>query len=980
MRQYHPLFVWLVILSLLSIFYYEVIFQGKTLLGSPGVYGVMGSQPPWGSTEPIRIDLIRSDRGASAWGTEPWIREVGHAIRTGRLPLWTSHQGFGAPLAANAQAGAFDILRLPVALDPSPGTWDVYYLARAALGLWLSFACARALGLSSSPAYFLAIAYVFSGFMMILGNNHFIEVYLILPGTIWGTILLTHRQPVRGLLLISTTVSASVLAGMPEASFLAFALAAPFGAYILLLQALRRASFSTTRESGILLLVAWLIGLGLTAPMTFPFADYLGDSFHAHQPDLGLGLSHEQLPLMFVYGMPFLRGLPLSPLTAQHDIAAMWAGHTPSAWLGYTGATVLSLAGVGALSLRNDRAGRLAMFALASTILMLAKFFGAPGINDLGRLPGFNLIVISKWGAPLLALVLAWLAAYGVHCAAKGQLTAERLWVACGLFNAYLLVSLWLNWSLIEKLGRWHLLSTAGLAFALGLLTFLCVAFGRLLSHRLIAPSCCIIVTAELFFLSPHGVYQSRQDPYTTPPFVRFLESAASTYPPFRIFARSGILFPNTSTEYNIDDIRSLDALSPDRYIKYVATFLGVIPPGAYTGLASIDGGRTTPLTDNKYLDLTNVRFVIMPAGSSPQSDSTLAQAIVAGNGGPTPMLAVIEFTIDGRAEPTLLEHPPAEVTIPVTPAPGKSTLRFAPAIHPDVWSPERGDGVAFVVIAAENGKRSELFRGSVDPKNNPDDRHWREHSVDLTSYQGRPIQLILRTEPLQDPSYDLAGWGAIRFDPDLNSEQYKRVYQGEVDIYENSHALPRAFLVGAARTTKSEAETIAAMMSEDFDPRSVAVIESPVDLDLPAAPPTGFAGSAQVLKYEAQRVEISAQSDQPTVLVLTDMNFPGWWAEVDGRQERINPTNHAFRGVLLQPGAHTVIFRYEPRGVTLGLLVAGLAGLSLVITTSLLLRRRSMRRHPASHGRSSEPGSPRRRRLRVWPGSDGRPPIKPRT
>jgi uncharacterized membrane protein YfhO len=40
---------------------------------------------------------------------------------------------------------------------------------------------------------------------------------------------------------------------------------------------------------------------------------------------------------------------------------------------------------------------------------------------------------------------------------------------------------------------------------------------------------------------------------------------------------------------------------------------------------------------------------------------------------------------------------------------------------------------------------------------------------------------------------------------------------------------------------------------------------------------------------------------------------MPGWKAEVDGKRTKIYKTNHAFMGILVQKGKHTVKFYYSP-------------------------------------------------------------------
>jgi uncharacterized membrane protein YfhO len=70
---------------------------------------------------------------------------------------------------------------------------------------------------------------------------------------------------------------------------------------------------------------------------------------------------------------------------------------------------------------------------------------------------------------------------------------------------------------------------------------------------------------------------------------------------------------------------------------------------------------------------------------------------------------------------------------------------------------------------------------------------------------------------------------------------------------------------------------------------------------------------------YAPHRVVISAASDHPGYLVLTDTWFPGWTAHVDGRETPVERADYAFRAVRLESGRHEIEFRYDPGSVRLG-------------------------------------------------------------
>jgi hypothetical protein len=72
-------------------------------------------------------------------------------------------------------------------------------------------------------------------------------------------------------------------------------------------------------------------------------------------------------------------------------------------------------------------------------------------------------------------------------------------------------------------------------------------------------------------------------------------------------------------------------------------------------------------------------------------------------------------------------------------------------------------------------------------------------------------------------------------------------------------------------------------------------------------------AGSAQIVAWRTDRVEIEANSASGGMLVLHDTYYPGWVAEIDGRAAPILRADVLFRGVEMPPGRHHVVFRFAP-------------------------------------------------------------------
>lgn len=157
--------------------------------------------------------------------------------------------------------------------------------------------------------------------------------------------------------------------------------------------------------------------------------------------------------------------------------------------------------------------------------------------------------------------------------------------------------------------------------------------------------------------------------------------------------------------------------------------------------------------------------------------------------------------------------------------------------------------------------------------------------------------------------------------------------------------APPLARLVTDVRVAPSAGQQLAELRG-DLDLTRSAVVGQQVGVDR-----TASTGSADVVTRTTSRVVVRTSSPGRSLLVLADPYYPGWTATVDGRPARILPADHAFRGVEVPAGAHTVSFRYSAPPFRHGLFLAGVTTLALVAAGVLGPR---LRRRPAGRRRGS--------------------------
>lgn len=147
------------------------------------------------------------------------------------------------------------------------------------------------------------------------------------------------------------------------------------------------------------------------------------------------------------------------------------------------------------------------------------------------------------------------------------------------------------------------------------------------------------------------------------------------------------------------------------------------------------------------------------------------------------------------------------------------------------------------------------------------------------------------------------------------------------VRVARNEYALPRAWVLDRPPDT-----------SGDWAAQWAALA------DQSAQAAAAGAYTAQVTHYAPDRIEVEASSPENGLLVLSEIWYPGWRAEVDGQAQPVEPVAGILRGVRLSQGTHQVAVLYDPASARWGryLAWAGIIGIMVWTGFELWRRRRS--------------------------------------
>ena len=892
-------------------------------------------------------------------------------LRHGALPLWTTLILAGYPMLSMAQIGwAYPLTWGYLFL---PGYWaeEIFVLAPFILFPAFSYAYVREIGRSHTASLLAALTFGYSGAMVsalsCIGLHT--NALMWLPLVLIAIERSQRSRFVNCLLGATAAYSMSVLTGYAQGFVIAGLLTLVYGLFkVLAARTLgeekqdRRFSLRSWErwKPLVVVVVAIAISGGLAA---FQILETLS----AQRCSIRSSLTYDS----FTSQSLSPRGAVASFLAPLHHVVDTTAYVAPLSF-------ILVLSGLGLLLRKRFRDPRLlfwAAVALVAFVLMFGKY------NPLYRLI-YHLPVLNLFRAPArhafeLAFALGVLTAYGWDAAEQhfrqthrnGQSPQRRHTTSAVLILLALALAVGLLWRF--DLGRVALtvqerfygpapyperryLLWKVLFSSLTVLLTWCIwrigshAWRSWLQLCVIALAC--LVEPALFasrFWWPGAKSASR---FTTVSEVsRYLKA----YPPEqnRIYTRTSLWWEEYATNPRLEpanlsmlqglhNVAGYEPLILDRYSRAL-------------GNAFLDGVTTRPgypvdksllESQSHVLDILNTSFVVS------YSDLSIE-----------PNRRIDKEGIKFRAQNPDLTIEPGETTTLPRVAADSDSLSLVTTLSNSADLPD-GTVVAKVRLFTTTGRiiEREILAGR-------DTAEWAHERPDVisqirhrlapifdshsTDYNGTDFPYYrywttlkfgerLRVEHIEivniSKQASLTLWKATLYDsatrfsmplPHYDLSKWQPVYdQDDVIILRNKNALPRLWLVAKAEAVDGEEalRRIRGASEHPFDPRTTALLEIRPE-NLPALPagPISANATARLVSYEDNRLVVDTAADSATVLVLSEINYPGWVATVDGRKAPIHATDFLLRGVVLSAGSHRVEMRYTAPAARNGAIIS---------------------------------------------------------
>jgi hypothetical protein len=818
----------------------------------------------------------------------------------GVIPLWNPLSGCGSPLVGDIESGILSPWKLLFALHPGLETYNrilVSEIACAAIGTYL---LARLLQLPRLSSLFAAVTFCLCPYILYYSELTTGSACCFLPFIFAAFALLACSVNAGSIIFAAFTSTVLIFSAHPESAFFGIIGGCLLAFFLRLFNVYGNTEFPLWKSllnlcCGIAL--TGLLTFSFSAPVTFPFLEYLRNSDCYKFSTAGSAYVNWQSVLSCL-------------------LAPGCGGASP-----YLGVAILPLLSIGLF-----KGSALWRALLLSALVMFITVTQVGPVNNLFA-HSVLAAVMTIYCLPAFLLVLSLLAAYGLHCLYKDTDKPYFILIIAA-FASLLQVGLTV-FVRSHTRGLTSLQFDSAIPYVISLLSLqiivLCslalivVLFSRRLGIFAGVRTCCLIAVS-LLSMSPaialslpaesHFIYELKEPLLG----IDFTNN--------RLTSLGEHLFrPDTNWVFGISDLRCIKSLTPARYASFMRAcgaqvdshtqIFNQTPTHAFDFAAVPYVLTQLPLIDDKN---TNGLAIEPPDTASAQQQSVIADLLLLSN--------QFSYLPDDYALAGDLhwQYEGKDCTAD-SPTPYKVMFLLSSTDGRALWFSDYYDLCPHVTLpvpmSLPEGSGVVVSMRVIDHKTNQ-----LIKELPCGSFQ------ILKANTQSEGRFSLLK------EDGSNSGNIVRLYR-------NQHALPQAYIVHNVIPASGPDNALSLITTGTFSPATVAVVETPFI-------PTGIATTTDgvvlapsledrqdnlnLQRPNANSVEINVSTTAPGLVVLNDTYYPGWEAFVDGKPTSILRCNYLFRGVFITEGTHKIKFVYLPASFIVGAVLASCAALILII------------------------------------------------
>jgi hypothetical protein len=801
----------------------------------------------------------------------------------GRIPWWNYYSGVGLPLAAEMQPGA---LFLPFVLLNHFANGLVYIkvILQILAGLGTYFLLKK-IGLRWHAALTGAILYQFNGVFTWHGAPIMSPV-AFLPWLVLG-VETVREASIAGIaggwLTIALSLAFSIYAGFPEVAYINGLLA---GVWFLwrVFSVPARIGFRFIKK----LATGVIVGLLLSVPIIFPFAEYVGQSYSgAHNTNTGfagIGLPKEALAQMF---FPWLYGGIWSYFDPSNIAFTVWCNVG-----GFLSAGQLSII---AFALFATRRTGLYIVLLLWILVSLGRTFGLPFVSSaVDFIPLLKQTMFYRYSPPSWEFCSAVLCAIVINDVGSGRFRSDKKFIL-GLLFAFSVVgiSLYPAWGLVRDLSvqsGYNSYLWVSLSWGFGSMAIAAVCF-KLANDRplMAAHAMAGLLAVDAIALFSVPLFSGATSAFSSFGGLKYLKEHAGTG---RFYTLAPIV-PNYGAYFRIASINHAYLPVAQRWVEYIRNHLDpYIDPVNFTG--SCPRSDPSAQTQGEVLrdrlaeyEETGVRYVVTPHEENPFRRISTLNVL---NSGDRSFNLANEESVDGEISGSqFIGNNVSSISILIGNWDGRSDGVLKIRLSANGWS----------ALGERNLKESQDGQFLVIQLNQPITLVTGELHYEI-KYTGGTTPVALRIFPFhkehemhRSPKIPEGYAPQLSFvSLDKQADKHPLVFESSsMDIYELSGAKPYFDVIQGRAKLHGEN-------------RSVVTVDS--------------ASEARLIRRE--------------------LYYPGWKASTGGNILEIEPYNEIFQSIKIPPGKYKVIFTYTPTNSRV-ILTLFLLGVFLLITGGALSR-----------------------------------------
>jgi hypothetical protein len=777
----------------------------------------------------------------------PTYTTIAQHFHSMQFPLWNNLNAFGSPLVGDVQATVFSPLRVLFNLFPNMQTYNLQLVFQVEIAALTTFLLSRNLGAGRIASVAAAISYAFCPFILWYLELQSGVGYALNPLVFWLFVRMARKaegaarnetrkassrpyqnqqnQAARAAMLAGLGSGATIMMGHPETSFFAILFGCAAAAVLMWPRAL---------ECAKLVALAGVAAFCTCAPTFLPFLEYAKNSD------------------CYKYSIAESAFVPWQAIVANL-LSPVAGGASP--FLGVL-AVAFALCAF-APGARRRPALSMGVVALA-TFILAAKLFP---FSLVSHTPPFNYL-ITVYAVPLFLLAAAVLFAIGLTNVSERPRWSAIVAIAIVVAAPFVMNVAGFDWQSAN-----FDMTLPGAAFNNGawrkdliIAALSVVAFVMLYRRNKLALTVIVLLNAVSILCVTKSAIPA-QPKFELPqlPVMQKLQQSGERV----LAAGTHLAKPDVNLLYGVDDVRSINAMLPPRYISFVKAC------GASADqFTQWFGDEVSPV-----IDFGSVRYIISQSPvTSTSGTERNSQSLVSPLPGREMVTDLDNKQVCGYVD-WKFDKPAKWATVTLSDAAGRV-----------VWFSDREP-----VNASSLRQRVRVPL----PTN-----EWSKYTLGAV---------------IDDHNFSLGAVPAPAATKAQSRLRLREIYDGGVRLYENTTALPRAYFATSYVVASSPNDALNKLRDT-----STVVLESAPGFVSSVHPISAI----KLIERRSDFLSMEYDSDREGVVVVTDTFYPGWKAFIDGKQVPILRANYLFRGVQAAAGHHTLTMRYIPESFTIGVLL----------------------------------------------------------